>query len=414
MSASKKKVFISYRRAISKYAARAVYQFLKGAGFDTFMDVENIDSGQFAPIILHQIEARPHFVIILTDGTLDRTVDSDDWLRREIEHALTTKRNVVPLLIDGFNFDREANRLQGKGSSDLIARLRQYNGLNVPFDYFDEAMAKLQSRFLKEPASLPTVTPTPQVEKKMVNEMIKRADKAEVDEKKNEWVLGGFAPFGKSRDDVRPRPRSLVPKLSLHQDPLNYLRGPELRWTQRAPGLEEEFLLQRSYDDQFRNPSVVYQGPETSFFPRDPLRTGRFGMTALLTEYFRVKVETGQSWNDSDWSNVVKLDPPSVSLSLKPPKLRLEEKLGVKKVVWDAVHGAKQYELEVSFLTENFIKSDPFKTERTEISLATLGIRLAQSMAYKALKMNYYVRCKAVGEGIYEDSDWSETLTVTA
>ncbi|MCB0676874.1 MAG: hypothetical protein KDC30_09320, partial [Saprospiraceae bacterium] len=159
---------------------------------------------------------------------------------------------------------------------------------------------------------------------------------------------------------------------------------------------------------------VVYQGPETSFFPRDPLRTGRFGMTALLTEYFRVKVETGQSWNDSDWSNVVKLDPPSVSLSLKPPKLRLEEKLGVKKVVWDAVHGAKQYELEVSFLTENFIKPDPFKTERTEISLATLGIRLAQSMAYKALKMNYYVRCKAVGEGIYEDSDWSETLTVTA
>ena len=60
-----KSVFISYRRS-NPYHARAVYQHLKTKGFDVFLDVDSIDSGAFDQIILNQVKARAHFLIVLT------------------------------------------------------------------------------------------------------------------------------------------------------------------------------------------------------------------------------------------------------------------------------------------------------------------------------------------------------------
>ncbi len=56
-------VFISYRRNISSFIARAVFQDLRAHSIDAFMDVESIDAGQFGAIILNQIAARPYFLI---------------------------------------------------------------------------------------------------------------------------------------------------------------------------------------------------------------------------------------------------------------------------------------------------------------------------------------------------------------
>ncbi|MCC7450371.1 MAG: hypothetical protein IT324_23330, partial [Anaerolineae bacterium] len=82
-------VFISYRRSVSSYIARAVFQDLRYNSIDAFMDVESIDSGQFDTIILNQIAARPYFLVILTPGTLDRCNEPGDWLLREIDHAIS-------------------------------------------------------------------------------------------------------------------------------------------------------------------------------------------------------------------------------------------------------------------------------------------------------------------------------------
>ncbi len=83
-----KTVFISYRRNVASFIARAIFLELRANGYDVFMDVESIDSGAFDTIILRQIEARAHFVLILTPGTLERCAEPGDWLRREIEHAM--------------------------------------------------------------------------------------------------------------------------------------------------------------------------------------------------------------------------------------------------------------------------------------------------------------------------------------
>src|SRR5262245_65643379 len=98
-------VFLSYRRHVSAFIARAVFLDLRQHGYDVFMDVESIDSGQFDTIILAQIAARAHFLVILTHGTLEGCQEPDDWLRREIECAMELKRNLVPILVNDFHFD---------------------------------------------------------------------------------------------------------------------------------------------------------------------------------------------------------------------------------------------------------------------------------------------------------------------
>ena len=149
-----KTVFISYRRT-NENTARAVYQNLTANGYDTFLDFETIDSGSFERIILNQIAARAHFLIILTPSALERCNEPGDWLRREIEHAIELQRNIVPLLFEGFDFGAMSKYMTGQ-----MAVLPQYNGVPVPRGYFEEAMTRLRTRFLNKPLAM-ILHPTP-------------------------------------------------------------------------------------------------------------------------------------------------------------------------------------------------------------------------------------------------------------
>jgi hypothetical protein len=147
MARIEKTVFISYRRT-NMYTARAVYQNLMVSGFDCFFDVDSIGPGEFEQIILGQIKARAHFVLILTPSTLERCSDPNDWLRREIECALESQRNIVPLIFDGFDYSNPSIKKLLTGKLD---KLQNYNAASVPTNYFDEAMERVKNRFLNTP-----------------------------------------------------------------------------------------------------------------------------------------------------------------------------------------------------------------------------------------------------------------------
>ncbi|MGB7950972.1 MAG: TIR domain-containing protein, partial [Candidatus Binatia bacterium] len=140
-----KTVFISYRRT-NIYIARAVYANLVQYGYDVFLDFESVDAGSFSRIILNQIAARAHFVLVLTTSAIEGCTNPDDWLRREIEHAIEHKRNIVPLMFENFNFRDVSSYLPGP-----LAMLPEYNGIRMPADFFEEAMARLRERFLGKP-----------------------------------------------------------------------------------------------------------------------------------------------------------------------------------------------------------------------------------------------------------------------
>jgi lipoprotein NlpI len=147
MKRIRKTVFICYRRT-NFWWALAIYQHLTQQGFDVFFDHLSIHSGDFEQVILESIKARAHFIIVLTPSALDRCGDPDDWLRREIETALATKRNIVPVMFEDFYFSKPAlaQHLPGK-----LALLKRYNGLRVHAEYFEEAMTRLREKYLNVP-----------------------------------------------------------------------------------------------------------------------------------------------------------------------------------------------------------------------------------------------------------------------
>ncbi len=144
MGRIEKTVFISYRRT-NKPWALFIYQSLTNHGYDVFIDFQNINSGNFEAAILDNIKARAHFVVVLTPSALEDCKKPGDWLRREIEAAMDEKRNIVPLMVEGFDFGSPLikNALTGK-----LAALSQINGLRIPDDYPFEAMDRLRERYL--------------------------------------------------------------------------------------------------------------------------------------------------------------------------------------------------------------------------------------------------------------------------
>ena len=144
MSKIDKTVFISYRRKDQAWALN-VYKDLKSRQYDVFFDYESIPSGDFEQIIVSNIKARAHFILVLTPTALDRCNESGDWVRREIETAMDERRNIIPLLFDDFSFTltNVSEKLTGKLSS-----LKRYNGLEVPATYFDDAMRRLRKKYL--------------------------------------------------------------------------------------------------------------------------------------------------------------------------------------------------------------------------------------------------------------------------
>jgi len=158
MGRVEKTVFLSYRRTNFPWAL-AVFQDLNHHGYDVFFDFLGIASGDFESVILENIKARAHFIVLLTPSALERCGEPTDWLRREIETALSVRRNIVPLMLENFDFSTSgiANQLIG-----TLAPLKAYQALRVPQEYFMEAMGRLRAQYLNvsldavlHPASLP-------------------------------------------------------------------------------------------------------------------------------------------------------------------------------------------------------------------------------------------------------------------
>lgn len=143
-------VFISYRRTDSA-PARLVYAVLQARGFDVFIDYEGLGSGRFEAELLENIAACAHFLLVLTPGALDRIVQPGDWLRREVEHAISLGRNVVPLFLDGFDFADPAVKRLLEGRLDVLCT---YNGVRIHFEYFDAAIDRLEQKFLRRPVDV--------------------------------------------------------------------------------------------------------------------------------------------------------------------------------------------------------------------------------------------------------------------
>ena len=96
-------IFISYRRkGAGAGVAGELQAKLENRGYNVFLDVDNIGSGQFPAQIEKAIEECNDFLLVLSPGTLDRCVNEEDWVRREIIQAQNLNKNIIGVVIPGF------------------------------------------------------------------------------------------------------------------------------------------------------------------------------------------------------------------------------------------------------------------------------------------------------------------------
>ncbi len=133
-------IFISYRRDGGDMVAMNLYQALKRRRYRVFYDIAVLRSGNFNEELYQRIRSCRDFVLILTPGSLDRCIYDDDWVRMEIAEALSRKKNVIPFMINGFEFPDYL--------PEDIATIRYMNGVNIQPETFNAGITRLCSRFL--------------------------------------------------------------------------------------------------------------------------------------------------------------------------------------------------------------------------------------------------------------------------
>lgn len=127
-------VFISYRREGGEHVAGRLRESLVERGYRVFLDVETLRSGDFNEELLRIIESTPNFIVICSPGCFDRCSYENDWVRRELRHALKHSL-VIPVIVRGFEFPESL-------PPDIYA-VRNMNGPELSFGYYDAFVDRL-------------------------------------------------------------------------------------------------------------------------------------------------------------------------------------------------------------------------------------------------------------------------------
>jgi formylglycine-generating enzyme required for sulfatase activity len=164
--------FISYRRTSSVHLARNIFTELNRRNINAFLDVEGIDATQFDTFILNQIASRPHFIVLLSQGSLARCVNEADWLLREIQHAYDLKRNIIPVYDAGFDWNKERHYLP----EHLQEFLPLQNAVSFTHEYYHAFIDKIM-RFIRNPQQKAPVEVklVPKQEAEKAKQMIQKA-----------------------------------------------------------------------------------------------------------------------------------------------------------------------------------------------------------------------------------------------
>lgn len=137
-------IFISYRREGGFETADSINQRLQKAGYSVFLDLEQLNSGKFNEKLLGVIEGCEDFILVLPPNALNRCNDPQDWVRREVEHAIAKGKNIVPIMLRGFEWPDENSLPETLGDLPL------YNGITASdHNLFEENIERLKHKFLK-------------------------------------------------------------------------------------------------------------------------------------------------------------------------------------------------------------------------------------------------------------------------
>ena len=145
-------IFISYRHEGDPELVERLANKLTTDGYKVFMDKDSLRRGKFDEKILKSIEKCKDFIVILDKQFFDRTLSGipieNDWARRELAYAIKLKKNIIPVMLDGFKWPELL-------PAD-IAEVKLINGIPYSSDYYDHSFYHRLQEYMKTPRPLKT------------------------------------------------------------------------------------------------------------------------------------------------------------------------------------------------------------------------------------------------------------------
>lgn len=143
-------IFISYRRVGGREIARTVCLALQKEGYsDVFFDFNSLRDGIFNEQICKNIEECKDFILVLTEGALNRCGIEGDWVAKEISLAIEAGCKNIPLVVDANHYEwpeslpKKFNILKSIQFTTLLTN-----------EYFDDSIRHLIERLDSKPKVL--------------------------------------------------------------------------------------------------------------------------------------------------------------------------------------------------------------------------------------------------------------------
>ncbi len=138
-------IFISYPR--TKYGslvARAIYERLINNGYQVFLDCEAIERGQWEPQIKDGIREADDILLILPEDCFAQW-ESHSFFLKEIEWVRSLKKQIIPVMMEGFRKDSTA--------PDEIKSVSEEQGVNFncDCDKFDGLIGQITRLLISSP-----------------------------------------------------------------------------------------------------------------------------------------------------------------------------------------------------------------------------------------------------------------------
>jgi len=125
--------------------AKLIYDRLRLEGYSVSFDIDTLETGNFDSELERRIKKCKDFILILSPGIFDCFSEEgynpkDDWVRLEIACALSSNKNIVPLMLDDFKYPK---RLPND-----IKDITRRNSIDFNPKHFEAAYEKLKKTFL--------------------------------------------------------------------------------------------------------------------------------------------------------------------------------------------------------------------------------------------------------------------------
>ena len=121
-------IFLSYRRSDGKLLARLLKESLEKRGYRVFLDMDELLDSVFDEHIIQAIQSAPIFLLLMTQQCFSRCHNPNDWVRMEIEYAVRTGKNIIPI-----NPDNLFTRFPKSMPSHLreVLAMHQYSAIDT-------------------------------------------------------------------------------------------------------------------------------------------------------------------------------------------------------------------------------------------------------------------------------------------